>query len=77
MQEFFLTQEGSLIKRKVYTVFQMAENYGGMNGACNLVLAPLIAGIVARSFNYDLVTKHMKVKKRTSWNAKMPERALQ
>lgn len=52
---FFLIEKGTLYKRRVYTIFNLLENFGGIEEAIVLVFAPLAAGIAARSFNYNLV----------------------
>ena len=67
-----MLEKGTLYKRRVVTVFNVLEDIGGMEEAICLVLAPFVTSIAARSFNYDLVTKHMKVKKRSGKKTKIP-----
>ena len=54
----------------------LLSDLGGMEQAIGFVFAPMVAGVAIRAFNYDLVTRHMKVKKRTNVITKMPEQKI-
>lgn len=69
---FFLVEKGRLYKRRVVTVFNVLEDFGGIAEAIALVMAPLVVQMASRSFNYDLVSRHMKVKKRNKKQSDMP-----
>lgn len=56
MKTFFLTEKGTLYKRKVITIFNVLEDFGGMEEAICFVLAPIVMSVAARSFKYDLIT---------------------
>lgn len=73
---FFLQKKGALLKRYTYDILDALGDYGGMDAALSLIIAPILANVVAKSFDYDLVTKHMRVKKRTNWRARMPQGSL-
>lgn len=53
----------------MYSILDLLADYGGMDAAICLFISPVLAGFVARSFDYDLVTKHMMVKQRTKKKA--------
>jgi len=47
-----------------------------MEEAIALVMGPLVMAIASRSFNYDIVVRHMKVKKRNSKKIEMPKEPI-
>lgn len=65
-------EKGKLYKRKVATIWNLFEDFGGMNEAICLTLAPFVLGIAERSFSYDLVSRHMKVKQRNNKKPTVP-----
>lgn len=67
-----MIEKGELYKRRVYTIFNVLEDFGGIEESICLVCAPFVAKIAERSFNYDMVSKHMKIKRRNTKKYKMP-----
>ena len=55
---------GSSYNRQVYTFFELLNDLGGMEGSIGLIFAPLVGNFVANSFNFNLASKHMKIKRR-------------
>jgi len=47
-----------------------------MEEAIVFFFSPFVVGIAARAFKYDLVTQHMKVKRRAVKKPKMPKGPL-
>ena len=72
----FLKQKGKFLQRKVYTILMLLADLGGMEDALTLLFTPFVAGIAARAFRYDLVSRHMKVKVRSKVHTEMPNRHL-
>lgn len=61
------------MKRKVYSLLDLLADLGGMSEALSLVIGPFVYSVASRSFYFDLVTRHMKVKKRASFEGLMPK----
>lgn len=57
-------------------MLSLLADLGGMEDALVFFLSPLVVSIAYRSFQYDLVTRHMKVKKRTQKLTKMPKEQI-
>ena len=71
-----MIEKGTLYKRRVVTVFNVLEDFGGIEEAIVLAMAPFVATIAQRSFKYNLVAKHMKIKKRNKGRPQMPTESV-
>ena len=74
--KFYLAEQAIVQKREIYNLFYILGLFGGLETGTSLILGPIVYHFAKKTFNYELVTKHMRVKRRNKQKCVVPRRPV-